>query len=137
MIWGRSGNFLRISNLTRIGRAHGSWPLPAILRVSEPVPFRNRKRRQELTSPRWAALRRAVLERDGYRCVRCGKAGRLEVDHIVPTWRDHSERNIWRMEGLQALCRPCHFAKTRSEFNELRPPKPQRKAWRELVGELR
>ena len=39
---------------------------------------------------RWGVVRRFILKRDGYRCRACGKAGRLEVDHIVPgqaRWR--------------------------------------------------
>ena len=37
-----------------------------------------------LDRPRWDRVRRAVLRRDGWRCVQCGRAGRLEVDHITP-----------------------------------------------------
>ena len=32
----------------------------------------------------WARVRLAVLDRDSWRCQKCGKAGRLEVDHIKP-----------------------------------------------------
>ena len=31
----------------------------------------------------WRRVRLQVLDRDGYRCTACGKAGILEVDHIV------------------------------------------------------
>ena len=37
-----------------------------------------------LHSRRWARVRRAVLDRDGWRCRRCGRASRMEVDHVVP-----------------------------------------------------
>ena len=37
-----------------------------------------------LCAHRWAAARRAVFERDGYRCVQCSRAGRLECDHVTP-----------------------------------------------------
>ena len=35
---------------------------------------------------RWAMVRRLALDRDGWRCQNpgCGKAGRLEVDHVRP-----------------------------------------------------
>ena len=32
---------------------------------------------------RWQAVRRAALKRDRWRCRACGKAGVLEVDHVV------------------------------------------------------
>ena len=37
----------------------------------------------------WRRVRLLVFERDGYRCRCCGKAGRLECDHIVPldSWK--------------------------------------------------
>ena len=47
------------------------------------MPFHER-RHHSLNHRRWAAVRRFVLERDGWRCVHCGRAGRLECDHITP-----------------------------------------------------
>jgi 5-methylcytosine-specific restriction endonuclease McrA len=32
---------------------------------------------------RWDACRKAVLERDAYRCVRCGAEDDLEVNHVL------------------------------------------------------
>ena len=37
----------------------------------------------QLNARRWDAVRRAVFEGDGWCCVECGRAGRLEVDHVV------------------------------------------------------
>ena len=48
-----------------------------------------------------------MLERDGYRCRSCGKAGRLEVDHIEPLWEGGAEE----LDNLQALCKTCHIKK--------------------------
>ena len=81
----------------------------------------------------WAAVRRAVFERDGYRCVECGKAGRLECDHITPLERGPGQ-NHYDPNGLQTLCRVCHIEKTRRENR--RPLTPAELAWRELVAEL-
>ena len=68
---------------------------------------------------------------DGWRCCECGRAGRLEVDHIQPLHRGGAP---YALENLQALCAfPCHGAKTRRE-NTL--PTPGRDAWRELVARM-
>ena len=86
-----------------------------------------------LHSRRWAHVRRFVLTRDGWRCVICGRAGRLEVDHITPMVREPGQ-DPYDPNGLQALCRRCHIEKTRAENR--RPLTPQELAWRELVDEL-
>ncbi|MYF31199.1 MAG: HNH endonuclease [Gammaproteobacteria bacterium] len=65
----------------------------------------------------WERLRLATLRRDGYACQKCGKRGRLEVDHKVPLQAGGTDD----MSNLQALCLPCHFAKTRAE-NGHEPP---------------
>ena len=90
------------------------------------------KRLQRPNSRVWRRLRRRVLDRDGWRCVRCSRAGRLEVDHIVPMIAGGSHE----MTNLQTLCRPCHFAKT-AEENSARSECPERAKWREFVQELR
>ena len=80
---------------------------------------------------RWAQVRRQVLERDGYRCRCCGRAGRLEVDHIRPL---HKGGDPWSLDNLQTLARGCHIAKTRRENQ--RTPTPAERAWASLVNEL-
>lgn len=66
----------------------------------------------------WPALRRAVLERDGYRCrwdedgPRCGHPAN-QVDHIEPG-DDH------RLTNLQALCQHHHGIKSSREGNAAR-----------------
>ena len=87
---------------------------------------------------RWARLRLRILHRDGFRCKCCGKAGRLEVDHIVPVFMGGS---YWDPANLQSLTRDCHIRKTRVE-NQKRfaaeNPRlaPQLKAWESLVNAL-
>ena len=85
-----------------------------------------------LDRARWQAVRRAVFERDGWRCVRCGRAGRLECDHVVPLEWDPGQ-DPCAVDGCQTLCRPCHVAKTAAENR--REPTPAERAWRELVAE--
>ena len=40
------------------------------------------RRHRTLNGRRWVAVRRQVLDRDGWRCQQCGRAGKVEVDHI-------------------------------------------------------
>lgn len=63
---------------------------------------------------RWRAARRAVFDRDGWRCVQCGRAGRLECDHIVP-FQWEPDQAPYALDGLQTLCKRCHVQKTRCE----------------------
>ena len=78
---------------------------------------------------RWDVVRRLALDRDGWRCVLCGRAGRLEVDHIKPL-KDGGD--MWDLANLQSLCRPCHFQKTASE-NGIPRLRPETLAWQALV----
>ena len=58
----------------------------------------------------WRKLRRAILDRDGWRCQQCGKAGRLEVHHV-----DHDPTND-DPANLVTWCRsPCHMDHHRRE----------------------
>ena len=88
-------------------------------------------RRNDVRGRAWERLRRQVFARDGYRCRACGRAGRLECDHVVALERGGSSD----MSNLQALCRSCHIAKTRGE-NDRRVKSPEQLAWQKLVAEL-
>ena len=84
-----------------------------------------------LDARRWAEVRRTVFERDGWRCRTCGRAGKLECDHIVPLRRGGDP---WAVENLQTLCRSCHVGKSRGDW---RPPLTAAElAWRDFVDEL-
>ena len=65
---------------------------------------------------RWRAIRQRVFARAGFRCQApgCGKAGRLECDHVRPSHKFPGD-DPWAESGLQALCRGCHIQKTRLE----------------------
>lgn len=80
---------------------------------------------------RWKRVRLAAKERDGYRCKHCGKAGRLEVDHIVPLQHGGKELD---MDNVQTLCVGCHIAKTRKDKHQFLPPDQQ--AWRDRIISL-
>lgn len=62
----------------------------------------------------WRRIRDAILLRDKYTCQSCGHIGTdLEVDHIVNVAQGGSDDEC----NLQALCIPCHKAKTATESN--------------------
>ena len=87
---------------------------------------------------RWARLRLRILHRDGYRCTCCGRAGRLEVDHIKPV---HLGGSFWDPANLQSLARGCHILKTKSENKKrfaAENPRlaPKLEAWKSLVNAL-
>ena len=76
---------------------------------------------------RWAKVRLQVLESAGYRCAKCGRSGRMEVDHVVPL---HAGGAMYELTNLQALDRNCHISKTRLENSR---PNPARTRWAEFV----
>ena len=63
----------------------------------------------------------------------CGRAGRLECDHIIPLEREPGQ-DPYDPHGLQALCRSCHIAKTAVENR--RPLTPAEERWRALVADM-
>lgn len=74
----------------------------------------------------WQCVRRAVLQRDKYRCQECGRAGRLEVHHVK---RIADGGAVFAPDNLRALCRDCHFDAHRGDA---RPGKlsKEREEWR-------
>ena len=60
----------------------------------------------------WERVRKVVLERDSYCCQPCKRRGRVTaaraVDHIRPKAKGGTDAP----DNLQAICDPCHTAKT-------------------------
>lgn len=88
--------------------------------------------RRGINRRRWKAIRIKVLERD--RCRKCGRAGRLECDYVLPVAAGESKYDLW---NLQALYGRCHISKSRAE-NRKRQERitPLGSGWRRLVDEL-
>ena len=63
----------------------------------------------------WVKIRKRILKRDKGLCQPCMKLGLLStantVDHIIPK----AEGGTDDANNLQAICDPCHNAKTRQE----------------------
>ncbi|MDE2812022.1 MAG: HNH endonuclease signature motif containing protein [Gemmatimonadota bacterium] len=95
------------------------------------------KRHRKLNRKRWALTRRRVFERDSWRCRKCGRAGRLECDHVRPLETLPDDADPYELDNLQALCRGCHIDKTRRE-NDQRAAElyPAAAAWKRAVEEL-
>ena len=51
--------------------------------------------------------RRAHFARDGHKCVYCGSAVRLTLDHVVPPSRGGD--SVW--ENVVTSCAPCNLRK--------------------------
>ena len=68
-------------------------------------------RRKEITPHRrlqraaWRKISRAVIERDGGKCTRCGDDKYLAAHHVIPWRLTHDDS----MENLITLCGSCHF----------------------------
>ena len=86
-----------------------------------------RSRFQRLSRSRWRALRRAALDRDGWRCTECGRAGRLDAHHVKPLEKGGEP---YELGNLAALCRDCHI---RAHGGEPRRPDA---GYAALVAEL-
>lgn len=56
------------------------------------------------------SVRRKVMERDKYRCLKCGTHKDLQVDHIVPVTKGGADD----IDNLQTLCRKCNYEKMTS-----------------------
>ena len=69
---------------------------------------------------RWPKVRQAVLSREPL-CRLCAAAGRVTAanvaDHIVPKPKGVEDYDL---TNLQALCVPCHNAKSARELNAMK-----------------
>lgn len=72
-----------------------TWP-------NEPIHSRYRERKNIS-----AKIRQTVMERNGYRCVKCDSFNDLQIDHIYP----HSKGGSDNLDNLQTLCRVCNRIK--------------------------
>jgi 5-methylcytosine-specific restriction endonuclease McrA len=59
-------------------------------------------------SRQWRALRKVILQRDGYICYYCGQ-GADTVDHIMPV--SHHPDMAMSAENLVSACKPCNSRK--------------------------
>ena len=86
------------------------------------MPYADREK-QKAYQREWKARRRADWFR-GKECARCGSTEGLELDHVDPrqkvnhkVWSWSSEKRGAELAKCQALCGPCHKAKTKEQLH--------------------
>jgi 5-methylcytosine-specific restriction endonuclease McrA len=95
------------------GDDNGGWVTEVLRKAAEDAGMPVRYSPEACTKPKGAkafiskSLRKAVMERDKYRCVRCDSHLDLEPDHVIP----ESRGGPTTLENLQTLCRPCNLKK--------------------------
>ena len=76
-----------------------------------------------------AQLRRRCLDRDDWRCVKCGSPRDLEMHHKVSL---AAGGDPLALDNVLMLCAGCHIAAHRGDYQ---PRDPERAAWRRLLWE--
>jgi 5-methylcytosine-specific restriction protein A len=80
--------------------------------MSNQLKWHKTSRHQRGYGSHWDKLRKVVLDRDMHMCQSCLSRDRAtvanQVDHIKP----RSKGGTDDLNNLQALCKPCHDAKT-------------------------
>ena len=79
-----------------------------------------------LDARRWAKVKRAAHDRDGWRCTRCHLAGRPEAHHVQPLEKGGAPFDL---SNVETLCRSCHIEHHKSEADDT----PGRADWRAFV----
>jgi hypothetical protein len=113
-VLGRNG-FRRISGELAQALTTAGLPEPASEPIAAPPAWFNSRAITSVFVPNRnrqipESIRRAVHERDGGRCVRCGDgppAAELHVDHIYP-WSKGGTNDL---SNLQLLCQRCNLSK--------------------------
>lgn len=63
---------------------------------------------EKLKSPKWQERRLRIMERDGFKCIRCGSDEKtLNVHHKV--YKKGREVYQYALNDLETLCVDCHF----------------------------
>ena len=84
-------------------------------------PFENAERTNNYNNVEWRALRKEVLERDGYCCRSCGATAAesgfsLEIHHIIPP--KGNKELFYNINNCVTLCKVCHARITQEEIRE-------------------
>lgn len=86
----------------------------AILDIELPTIPKGASYREKLTDQRWIEKRNKVSDREGNRCMYCGKENSLEVHHTY--YRYGWEPWEYPLDSLMCLCSDCHKKRAKQEF---------------------
>jgi len=101
-----------------VGCSHGY--AKAFLRASSGEIVESGRRRRTLTP----LTKQKVLERDNWRCVRCGAKKDLNIHHIIPHVDfSFDDEKVNDLENLVPLCKRCHAATLKGGFTIYRATK--------------
>ena len=84
---------------------------------------RNHRR---VTGAAWQRLRRAALDRDRWRCVKCESPVDLEMHHVIPLDKGGAPLALG---NVSMLCASCHVDSHRTIAD------PERSKWMKLLRE--
>ena len=62
---------------------------------------------KRLNKKMWARTRFIAFDRDGFRCVKCGRAGKLEGHHKVAL--SEAPLAAYDPDNVETLCQNCHL----------------------------
>ena len=65
-------------------------------------------RKEEYKGDEYKLWRKSVFERDGYRCLICGKVGGRLNAHHIRSWKDFPELRFDVDNGM-TMCQSCHY----------------------------
>ncbi len=67
------------------------------------------------TEGKLARRRLAILERDGFKCVTCGKSENLTISHTVPIYgKKRNHASSFKFDECITQCSECHL---KEEYN--------------------
>ena len=103
-------------HLAESQKKHEEW-----LNQKKRKPFENAIRFNDYNNAEWRALRRKVLERDGYKCCQCGitqeESGYpLQIHHIRAP--KGNKELFYDINNCVTLCHACHVRITQAEVRE-------------------
>lgn len=96
--WVEVGFTVRMLRVDRVGEVAGA-----------PLTYTERERAKVT-----AAVRQAVMERDGHACRCCGSTERLAIDHVIALARGGTSD----IDNLGVLCQPCNSRKATKPWDQ-------------------